>query len=118
MLSVNAIVGMVSGVALLAAPALFLSLLGLATDQTGTTFARLYGAELAGFNVATWLVRSSLPPSRPIVFGHVVNESLTAGVVALAAWSALGNPLVWLLALTAGGFACAYLAVAFASRSN
>lgn len=103
---------------MLVVPGLFLSLLGLTTDPTGLTFVRLYGAELAGFNVATWLVRSSVPLSRPIVIGHVVNESLTAVIVALAAWSALGNAIVWLLAATAGAFALGYLALALSRRSN
>ena len=118
LITLNAAVGMASGVALLLVPGHFLSVVGLATDAAGLTFTRLYGAELAGFNVATWLVRSSVPPSRPIVLGHLVNESLTGLIVGAAAWSALGNPVAWLLAGTAGAFALGYLTIALAPRSR
>lgn len=94
------------------AAAEFLSTFGLQTDPVGLSFARLYGAELIGFNVATWLSRNASPPSMPIVRGHIANEGLTAVVAAIAAVTGLGNLLVWGLVALAALFAVGYAAIA------
>lgn len=111
LLTANAIAGLVSGVALLVVPGAFLSILGLELDTAGTAFARLYGAELLGFNVATWLSRNLVPPPSAIIRGHIANEGLTALVIALIAAAGLGNPLVWGVAAVAAAFAIGYLVV-------
>ncbi|MBA3687247.1 MAG: hypothetical protein H0W81_00180 [Chloroflexi bacterium] len=112
LLVLNAVFGLGAGVGLAVLPELFLSTLGLQTDQVGTAFARLYGAELIGFNIATWLTRNDWPPSTPIVRGHIANEGLTAVVAAAAGASGLGNLLVWGLAALAALFSLGYLTVA------
>ena len=104
LLAVNALVGLAGGLALLLLPELFLSLLGLHSDQTGLVLARLYGAELVGFNVATWLARS-LAAQPGVVLGHVANESLTAAVLWIAIAGGAGGPLLWALAVVATAFA-------------
>jgi hypothetical protein len=92
-------------------------LIGGHIDPTGTALARLYGAELLGFNVATALAR---PGSlvRPIVLGHVVNESLTAIIFVDVAISGLGNALVWPLAVTAALFAIGFGILAIQPRRS
>ena len=74
---------------------------------SGSALAQLYGAELVGFNVATWTYRHP-PFVRPIVIGHVVNESLTATVLVLGAIGGLGNAFVWLFAVVAATFAIGF----------
>ena len=113
----NAIVGFAAGLALLTLPGAFMSVLGQSTDAAGIAYARLYGAELLGFSLATWLARdASATAMRPIVYGHIVNESLTAVVVAAAAVAGTGNLLLWPLAALVAGFAVAYLIAAVRSR--
>ena len=109
----NVVVGLTAGIGLLVQPTGLLSVLGLQTDPVGTAFARLYGAELIGFNIATWLLWNVSPPSRPVVLGHIANEGLTAVVAAGAAASGLGNLLVWGLAVLAATFAIGYAVVAW-----
>jgi hypothetical protein len=99
-LTVDALIGLGAGIALLLVPDVFLSLAGVSLAPTGIVVARLYGAELLGFNVATWLARSTSSRRGPIVLGHIVNESLTAIVIALAFVSGIGGPA---LAGQAGG---------------
>ena len=103
--------GLAVGVALVVVPALFLGVLGIQIDSAGTALARLYGAELLGFNVATVLGRQG-SAVRPIVLGHVVNESLTAIIFVGAAISGLGNGLLWPLAGLAALFAVGFALVA------
>jgi len=108
LLSVNAIVGALAGAGLVVVPAVFLGILGIQANATGEVLARLYGVELLGFNAATWLARAPGPVSRPIVVGHVVNESLTAVVLGAAAINGMGNLLVVGFALVSAAFAAGY----------
>lgn len=109
LLSINAIVGGISGAGLVLVPAAFLGILGISPDASGEILARLYGAELLGFNVSTWIARQTTPAPPSIVWGHVVNESLTAVVLAMAAVGAMGNLLVSGFALASAAFAAAYV---------
>jgi hypothetical protein len=109
LLAVNAIVGLVGGVGLLLAPGTVAGLLGLTLDPTATLYTRLYGAELVGFNVATWLAREAGGGARRIVvLGHVFNESLTFVVIAISLASVSAN----LLGVGLAGLALAF-AIAF-----
>jgi len=115
----NATVGFVAGITLLTLPSLFMTVLGQSTDAAGIAYARLYGAELLGFSLATWLGRDASPSAvRPIVYGHIVNESVTALVVAAAAVAGLGNLLLWPLAALAAAFAVAYVIAAVDARKT
>jgi len=113
----NAVVGFSAGLALIVVPSAFMSMLNIQIDAAGTAMARLYGAELVGFNIATWMSRR-VPVPRPIVLGHVANETLTAMAFAVAANSGVGNLLVWPLALAAGVFALGYAWIAVARRTT
>jgi hypothetical protein len=73
-IGLNAAVGLGAGIALLVLPDVFLTVLGVSTDPTGTLVARLFGADLLGFNVTTWLVRDIRPVPRSVVVGHTANE--------------------------------------------
>jgi hypothetical protein len=117
LLITNAAVGFFAGLALLVVPSAFMAVLNIQLDAAGTTMARLYGAELVGFNIATWMSRR-LPIPRPIVLGHVANESLTAIAFVVAAIGGLGNALLWPLALTAALFALGYSLVAITRRPS
>lgn len=112
LVTINAVVGLAFGAILLLVPQPFVSLNGLGSDPATLVFARLYGAELCGFSVATWLVRTDVRPPRGIVLGHVVNESLTAIVIVLGALAGVGNALVWPLALAPAMFAVGYAILA------
>jgi hypothetical protein len=116
LLTVDAVVGIVAAVALLVVPELFGSLAGLSLASTGIVVARLYGAELAGFSVATWLARTTAPPRSGIVLGHVVNESLTAIVIGIGLASGLGGPVLAALALVAALLAVGFWSTAIAGE--
>lgn len=117
LLTLNALIGLAVGVVLLLVPAAMMSVLGQSTDGTGTAYARLYGAELLGLNVATWFARNgSADVWRPVIYGHVVNESLTALVIAATALGGLGNLLLWGLVLVSGAFAVAFVLAALTVR--
>ncbi|MBI3746616.1 MAG: hypothetical protein HY264_08910 [Chloroflexi bacterium] len=110
LLTANAVVGLIGGLGLLAAPGVVASTLGLALDDTGLVLARLYGAELLGFNVAGWMGRDVGAGSRrALVIGHAVNETATAVVLALALASGLGNIVVAGLFVVAASFAIAFV---------
>lgn len=120
LLAAGAVVGFAFGITLLLAPELLLTVYGLATDSTGALLARLFGVELIGFNVATWVARESDPrangsAARVIVRAHLVSETTGAVVSALAAARGLGNPLFWsvvaVYGLLAAGFLWAELAL-------
>lgn len=110
-ITANSVVGLGFGVVLLAAPGPLAALLGLHLQGTAALMARLYGAELCGFGVATWLAREVRPLSAGLVVGHVSNETLTAAVLFAAALSGLGNVLLPVLALAPTVFALGYLAL-------
>ena len=120
LLAAGAVVGFAFGVALLLAPGLLLTVYGLATDSTGELLARLFGVELIGFNVATWVARESDPrasgsAARAVIRAHLVSETIGAVVSAFAAARGLGNFLFWsvvaVYALLAAGFLWAELAL-------
>ena len=102
LLTVNSLVGIVFGAVLLAAPGLLMQLYGLPGGLSADLFARLFGAELLGLNLATWFVRG-----RPegegaqfAVLGHCVSETFGFAVSIGAAlahvgtrWSGRWSPL-------------------------
>jgi hypothetical protein len=92
LLTVDALIGLAAGTALLLLPDGFLSFAQVSLAPTGVVVARLYGAELLGFGIATWLVRNTSTRRSSIVLGHIVNESLTAVVIAIAVVSGIGGP--------------------------
>jgi len=96
-LAVNAATGLVLGLVLILVPRPFLAFNGIEADAVGLTIARLFGAEFIGFNIATWMARSSSDPSarRIVVLGHFVSESLGFILALLAKLAGLGNALFW-----------------------
>ena len=113
LLATNALVGGAAGVILIVAPMFMASIVGLALDDVGAMWARLYGAELAGFNVATWLAQDRGPDARRIVvLGHAVNESLTFGVLAISIGGLGANAFGWAFAAVALAFAVAFILAA------
>lgn len=123
LLAAGAVVGLMFGLGLLLAPGLLLSLYGLATDSTGELLARLFGVELIGFNVATWVARGSDPraegsAARAVVRAHVVSETIGALVSAWAASRGFGNPLFWSVVAIYAILAAAFLWAEFSLRAQ
>ena len=97
LLTVNSLVGIVFGAVLLAAPALLMRMYGLPEALSADLFARLFGAELLGLNLATWFVRN-----RPdgegasfAVLGHCISETFGFAVAVGAALANVGNGMMW-----------------------
>jgi hypothetical protein len=111
-IGLNAVVGLGAGIALLILPDVFLTVFGVSTDRTGILVARLFGADLTGFNLATWLARDIRPIPRFLVLGHSANESLSALVFFVAAASGLGNAFVAAFGVIALAFAGGYALLA------
>ena len=107
LLRLNALVGVGFGLGLLLIPKPLLDLYGVATTDAIEAVARLYGAELLGFSVATWLAADQRSAWRPVLAGHVTNESLTAVVAALVVVTGVAGGLLWSIVVLAGGFAIA-----------
>jgi hypothetical protein len=117
LLTVNSLVGIAFGVALLAAPGLLLRLYGLPGDTTALLFARLVGAELLGINVPTWMARTSPggPAAAFAVIGHALSETLGFGITLAAALAGFGNQMVWSVVAIYGLFAVGNLYFIFAA---
>jgi hypothetical protein len=97
LLTVNSLVGIIFGAVLLATPGLLMQMYGLPGGLSADLFARLFGAELLGLNLATWFVRD-----RPegegaqfAVLGHCVSETFGFAVSIGAALAHVGNGMVW-----------------------
>lgn len=98
LLSVNAIVGLVFGLALLFAPGILLATYGLGTDGTTLLIARLLGAEFLGYNVVSLLVRNQVTEprlGRSFVIARFLSEGLGFVVALLARLAGMGNSTVW-----------------------
>ena len=107
-IGINAAVGLGAGIALLLLPDVFLTVLGVSTDRTGSLVARLFGADLIGFNLTTWLVRDIRPIPRLLFLGQTVNESLSGIIFLAAAVQGVGNVLVPGFGILALAFAAGY----------
>ena len=111
LLTVNAGVGILFGVVLVAAPSVLLQVYGLPGGQSAELFARLFGAELLGLNFGTWIVRMR-PEGEGAAFavlGHCVSESLGFAVAIGAALAHVGNSMVWSAVALFAFFAAANL---------
>jgi hypothetical protein len=105
-LAANAIVGMLFGAVLVAAPSLLFRIYAIPGGIGAELFARLVGAELLGLNVPTWLARASPGEGRAFaVLGHAISEPLGFAVTLGAAVAHVGNVMVWGVVLIYGGFA-------------
>lgn len=115
-LAVNAIVGLVLGAVLLVIPQMFLTLYDIQADAGGLAIARLFGAELIGFNIATWLARTGQDDSarRVVVLGHLFSESLGFIVALIAKLSGLGNTFFWIIVAVYLAFALGFAYFRFA----
>jgi hypothetical protein len=113
LLRANAAVGLGFGIGLLIVPRLLLGLYGFSLDGADLVPARLYGAELLGFNVATWLAAAqAYRGARPaIVIGHVFNEAIGALVTVVSLLAGLGNGLAWSVVGLQVAFAAGFIAV-------
>lgn len=111
LLTVNALVGGAFGLLLLILPGPLLQLFGFNIGVDSELVARLYGTELLGFNVATWLARplgAGPALQRAVVAGHIVNETAGFAVVAGAIVAGRGNLMMWPFATLLLGFAVAF----------
>ena len=121
LLSVNALVGLAFGAALLLVPAALLHIYGLTVDGTSVLVARLLGVEFLGLNVLTWIARKTDPyaagsAARAAVRAHLVSESAGALVSAWGAAEGIGNPMVWGVPVFYFAFAAAFLWAELALR--
>ena len=108
-LAVNALTGLVFGLGFLVIPQVFFSLLGLEASSALDTMARIYGAELIGFNIATWLAVGEPAWRRPVIVGHAFNESLDTVLLVMAVIGGVANTLTWGLVAVTAVFAAGYL---------
>ena len=101
LLVLKALVCLVAGVILLAAPGWLFGVLGTTLGPGGTFPAREYGAALMGILMLTWLARD-IPPSsarKAILVGLLVYDGIGLVITTLAVVSHLLNPLGWGIAL-------------------
>jgi hypothetical protein len=108
----NLIVGLVFGVALLAAPAFLLGTYSLPTTEVTLLVARLMGAEFLGLNVVTLLLLpqlGSLPVRRALVVARGLSEGAGAVVALIGKLGSIGNVMLWSVPALYGIFALGYL---------
>lgn len=118
LLILNAALATISGIALLAAPELYVQQFGIALDAAGLAFARMFGTSLLGIAVFTWGVRDlDSNAHRAASAGALVNWASFAVVVAVAVSEGLSNSLggIWVAIgiLMSLAFAGALAGVAF-----
>ena len=118
LLQIDAAVGLLFGTVLLTAPGWLLDLYGFHADESGLAVARLYGAELIGFSVATALASAGRHRGArtAVAIGHLFSEGIGAVVAAIALASGLGNALGWTIVVLLGGFAAVFAYVLYSPR--
>jgi hypothetical protein len=118
LLRVDAAVGLLFGTVLLATPGWLLDLFGFRADQDALVVARLYGAEVIGFSVATVLASAGRHRGArtAVAVGHLFSEGIGAVVAAIALASGLGNALGWIIVVLLAGFAALFAYVLYAPR--
>lgn len=114
LLTINALVGIAFGLALLLLPEFLLRFYGLTTDATGLLLARVAGVEFTGYGALGWILRNADPapaesPARAIIRAHLISESVGTIVMAWGALSGLGNALLWTAVATYGVMALAFI---------
>jgi hypothetical protein len=112
LVTVNAVVGLAFGAALLLVPGFVLATYGLATENTTLLFARLLSVGFLGFNTASFLLRNQVDDrriGRSLVIARCLSEGGGFVVSLLGKLAGLGNNLVWTIVAIYGLFALGYL---------
>jgi hypothetical protein len=110
--TINLIVGLVFGVALLAAPGFLLGTYALPTTDVTLLVARLMGAEFLGLNVLTLLLLGQLegaPVRRAVVIARGLAEASGAVVALIGKLAGMGNAMLWSVPALYTLFALGYL---------
>lgn len=117
LVTLNAALAAISGVALLVIPEQYVQPFGIALDASGLAFARMYGTGLLGVAVFMWLIRDlDADAHRAGVAGSLVSWVTFTIVIGIAITEGIANSLgvmwVGLGILMSLGFAGALAGVA------
>ena len=95
--TINAIVAVVFGLALVLVAATFMSLYGITLSPGGLIIARLFGAALLGYAVLTWFARDAKDSDarRAIVLALFIGDVVGFIVALLGQLSGAVNTLGW-----------------------
>ena len=116
LLLINAVVAAVFGVLFVLVPGPVLALYGVTPDQVSTYLAQIYGAELVGYAVLTYLARNAAasPLRNALVLSLFVGDAIGFVASLLAQLKGFANGLGWssvlIYLLLAVGFGYAYFA--------
>lgn len=108
---VQTILFVLAGLGTIFAPQSYLAPMGITLDDSGTAFARVYGATVLMTAVITWLARDAAPSQalHAVVVGLFVGNALALIVTLTTILSGIGTTLAWvniaLFLLLAAGFA-------------
>ena len=120
LLTTSSSIGFAFGLGLVVAPDFLLGQYGLSTNGAGVALARLLGAELIGFNIATFLARRDPEGegARLAVLGHAVSEPIGALATLAALLTGVGNPMLWSVFALYALFSAAYGYFQFRARGG
>jgi len=97
LLVVDAVIGVVFGVAFVVASGPLLSIYGITLDKAGTLVAQLFGALLIGFAVLNWLARNVTEPEarQAVVYGNLVGAAIGFVVILIGQLAGIANAVGW-----------------------
>lgn len=120
LLVIKALVCLVFGVFLLAAPATLVGLLGGTLGPAGMFTAREYGAALIGTLLLTWLARGVAAPDarRAILLDLLVYDAIGVIITLMVVLSGVLNALGWGIVVVYGFFAVGSVYVLAGERAR
>jgi len=97
LLVVDAVIGVVFGVAFVVASGPLLSIYGITLDKAGTLVAQLFGALLIGFAILNWLARNVTEPEarQAVVYGNLVGAAIGFVVILIGQLAGIANAVGW-----------------------
>ncbi len=97
LMSVNAVVAGLFGIAFVAAPARLLAIYGVTVDAPFALVAQLFGAALLGYSLLTWTVRNASPSDArgAIVLALFVSDAIAFIIALIAQVRHVVNQVGW-----------------------
>ena len=110
-LTINGIIGIITGVFFLLFPQNALSFSGIATDESAILITRLLGAEFIGLNLLTWLLRNSDNSGalKNLLVARCVSENGGFIILFSAILSGNDGAGLWMLAASYLAFGLGYI---------
>lgn len=110
LMTVSALLACPYGIVMIFAPTFVLTSAGLDVTGDGLLLARMYGAEVFGVGLISFVARTAAdsPARRAILIGFIVLDVLSMSMAVFGQLNGHGNPTGWLEAVTFFLFAAGY----------